>query len=131
VSTVWPRQQLVQSPHLLPGWNIQHCTACGAIRYTTLCQALTAAATKALAATKAQTQITGIVLVIQTDWARVFEGSFPSARVTGHPTAAIATAFFPTDFLVSSSFPVKGHPLPLWAGAHARAQILTVLGDPP
>jgi hypothetical protein len=25
----------------------------------------------------------------------------------------------------------KGHPLPLEAGAHARAQILTVLGDPP
>jgi hypothetical protein len=83
VSTIWPRQQLAQKPHLLLGWNIKHCTACGAIRYTTLYQALLTIATKHLPAAEAHPrQRASIVLGIQADWARMLERSVHPARGT-------------------------------------------------
>jgi hypothetical protein len=81
VATSWPRQQLVQSLHILRLWKTKHCTACRAIRYTTLCQALLTAATKALAAAEAHPRPhASIVLGIQADWARVLQQSVYSAR---------------------------------------------------
>jgi hypothetical protein len=65
VSTSRPRQQQLQSPHILLGWNIKYCTACGAIRYTTLCQALLATAAKDLPAAVAHPRpLASIVLGI-------------------------------------------------------------------
>jgi hypothetical protein len=49
--------------------------------------------------------------------------------VGAHQPTPNPTLLGPLRPSAANSF--KGHPLPLGAGAHARAQILTVLGDPP
>jgi hypothetical protein len=73
-----------------------------------LFQAVIATATKHLPTTEAHTHVAGIVLVLQTDRARVSERSVAYARGTWHPVAVIATdALSPTDFLVPSTFPVE------------------------
>jgi hypothetical protein len=73
--------------------------------YTTL-RTIIALPAVHLPAAVAHRELTGIVLAIQADRARVLQAGVSPTRGTHRITASATATLFPTDFLVSADFPM-------------------------